>query len=198
MFYVYNSDGLRFSGSLETLGQTREVRESSATQRTKFDEYLTGQNAGKQTQAASAYQKMLRRENMVEPIVHVYQMMSTPVSTISPNIPLVTAWQMLTGSNYRQLVVTGSRREVMGQVSDRDLLDRLSVVDNQIQLDSSITVRDLLQRETLSTDALSDIRRVAKAMAQFKVGALPVIEDGRLAGIVTRGVIYEALPTIPS
>jgi CBS domain-containing protein len=44
---------------------------------------------------------------------------------------------------------------------------------------------------TISPDA--DLRDAAKSLLQLKVGGLPVVEQGRLAGIITETDMIEAL-----
>jgi len=197
MFYVYDVEGLQFRGSLEALEQSRRVEKSDAAGELTFDDHLSESSTGPQAQAAASYEKMLRKKNLVEPLVHIYQIMSSPVSTIPPTLPLLDAWTRLNQGNIRQLVVTGSRQEVLGVLSDRDILKHIIIEDDSIHMESNHTVAEILPQEVITTDSMSDIRRVAKVMAFYHLDAMPALQDEKLVGIVTRGDILRGFADNP-
>ncbi|MEE4243363.1 MAG: CBS domain-containing protein [Desulfopila sp.] len=197
MFYIYDVDGLRFRGPMEALEQIRRVEKSKAVRALKENEEQSGLPFGPGAQAARAYQKVLNRENLVEPLLHTYQIMSSPVSTINGNITLYEAWSMLKNSNIRQLVITSNTNKVQGILSDRDILKHIVVTDDQIDVNRNLLVADIMKTETLTTDSLSDIRRVARVMAFYHIDAMPVVEKEYLAGIVTRGDILRGFAENP-
>lgn len=202
MFYVYDIDGLRFQGSLEDL-ESRRVEKTRPVKalienKTTFDRFLEEEKAkGFNAKAIKAYQRGIDKETMVEPLVHVYQIMSTPVSTVGGDIPLYNAWLMLKGSNIRQLVVTTLSREVLGVLSDRNIFQHIKVIDGRIEVQRDLLVSEVLPKETYTTDAISDIRRVARVMAFYHLDAMPVMERERLVGIVTRGDILRGFAANP-
>lgn len=202
MFYVYDIDGLRFQGSLEDL-------ESRRVERTRPVQAITGKGStfaellkeqGEKSANAKvihAYQSVSKKKAMVEPLVHVYQIMSSPVSTVGGDVPLYNAWLMLKDSNIRQLVVTNWNWGVLGVLSDRYIFQHIKVIDGRIEVQRDLLVSEVLPKETYTTDALSDIRRVAKVMAFYHLDAMPVIERERLVGIVTRGDILRGFAANP-
>jgi len=195
MFYVFDLDGIRFRGPLEALEQERKVERrfpvpplQEGGRTTPFPEETEGQSPA--NLAVQAYLRVLNRENMVEPLVHIYQLMSSPVTTVSGEAPLLEAWRTLEQAGIRQLVVVAEPNQVAGILSDRDILRRINVVDEEVETASDLVVRDVMQGEVITTDSLSDIRRVARVMAFHHLDAMPVTrEDGNLVGIVTRGDI---------
>ena len=191
MFYVYGVDGLRFQGSLEEL-EKRRVKKTRPVLPLKGNGKSFAQILGEQSansKAIKAYHKVIKAEPMVEPLVHIYQIMSSPVSTVGGDVPLYSAWLMLKDSNMRQLVVTSSSREVLGVLSDRNIFQHIKVIDGLIEVQRDLMVSEVLAAETYTTDAISDIRRVARVMAFYHLDAMPVVDDRRLVGIVTRGDI---------
>lgn len=198
MFYVYDLDGLRFKGPMEVLEQERRVGRRAPVTPLKEGEEPFPFPPGKGGEAVAAYRQTARLENMVEPLVHIYQIMSGPVSTIQSDTPLLDAWLMLKREGIRQLVVVNDRQEVAGLLADRDILRRINVVEEEVQMDGSLTVVEVMQKETISTDSMSDIRRVARVMAYHHVDAMPVIRAGaHLVGIVTRGDILRGFAENP-
>jgi acetoin utilization protein AcuB len=202
MFYVYDIDGLRFQGSLEDLEshrveKTRPIK-ALIENKTSFGKLLDEEKAkGFKASAVNAYQKSINREALVEPLVHVYQIMSSPVSTVGGDIPLYSAWLMLKESDIRQLVVTTPSRGVLGVLSDRNIFQHIKVIDGRIEVQRDLLVSEVLPKETYTTDAMSDIRRVARVMAFYHLDAMPVMENERLVGIVTRGDILRGFAANP-
>ena len=201
MFYVYDIDGLRFQGSLEDLERNLRVKKGRAVKSLRrgdqTPQFSLDQPYGRNIKAVKAYQQSNTRNSMVEPLVHIRQIMSSPVSTIAGNIYLYHAWSMLKGSNIRQLVVTSSRKEVLGVLSDRDILQHVNVIDDEVTISRDLLVSEIVTPETYTTDANSDIRRVARVMAYYHLDAMPVLEDGQLVGIVTRGDILRGFAENP-
>mgnify|MGYP001066131084 CR=1 FL=1 len=202
MFYVYDTDGLRFQGSLEDL-ENRRVEKTRPIKAligngSKFGKLLDEESAkNANVNVIKAYQRVIKREDMVEPLVHVYQIMSTPVSTVGGDVPLYNAWLMLKESSIRQLVVTSVNKKVLGVLSDRNIFQHIKVIDGQIEVQRDLLVSEVLPVETYTTDAVSDIRRVARVMAFYHLDAMPVMERERLVGIVTRGDILRGFAANP-
>lgn len=190
MFYIYDLDGVRFRGPLEQLEKERKVERrapvpplDSGGRRTPFPE-------GRGNTALEAYQQAAPKNDMIEPLVHIYQIMTSPVDTITADRLLLDAWGELDRLGISQLVVVSERMQVTGLLSDRDILKRINIIDEEIVVEPGLTVGDVVQKEVITTDAMSDIRRVARVMAYYHVNSMPVIGSNKsLSGIVTRGDI---------
>lgn len=204
MFYVYDIDGQRFRGPMEALEQARKVERRVPVPPLKegraplaFPEGSPSGSAPANT-AVEAYRQTMNRENMVEPLVHIYQIMTSPVTTVTADVSLAEAWRTLGRLGIRQLVVVSERNSVVGMLSDRDILRRLNIIDGEVEIEMSLTVSDVMQQEVISTDSISDIRRVARVMAFHHVEAMPVTRsEGDLIGIVTRGDILRSFAENP-
>jgi len=198
MFYVNDIEGLKFTGPLEELEQWSKVSRKKKVPALGGEERSSSFASGSNTGAVAAYQKYIAGENnMVEPLVHAHQIMSSPVRTILLGTSLIEAWNMLGKDAVKQLIVTTEQRKVLGMLSDRDILKRLNVIDNVVQVNQDLSVSDVVNREIISTHSISDIRRIAKVLAQFHIDALPVVEDEVLIGIVTRGDILRGFAENP-
>lgn len=197
MFYVNDVEGLKFTGPLEDLEKWRKVSRKnnipSKDQGARSSPFVSGTGS----QAVQAYQKYVAANNMVEPLVHAHQIMSSPVLTILLGTPLSDAWWLLQDESVKQLIVTTEQRQVLGMLSDRDILRRVNVIDNTVQMSQELYVADVLNREIISTHSISDIRRIAKVLAHFHIDALPVVEEEILIGVVTRGDILRGFAENP-
>lgn len=197
MFYVNDIKGLKFTGPLEELENWRKVSRKQNIQ-------PHGKGSGSaifpsknNANAVAEYQKYVTGNNMVEPLVHAHQIMSSPVLTILLETPLADAWYLLQKESVKQLIVTTEQRKVLGMLSDRDILRRINVIGNTVEATSDLFVSDVVNREIISTHSISDIRRIAKVLAQFHIDALPVVEDEILIGLITRGDILRGFADNP-
>lgn len=197
MFYVYDLDGLRFKGPMETLEAERKVdRRQPVSPITPGEPKVQpGPTGGK---AIEAYLGAGNKSNLLEPLLHIHQIMSSPVATVHRDVSLLDSWLRLQSEGIRQMVVVSDRNEVVGLLSDRDILQRIKVVDDEVDVERNLVVADVVGEETISTDSMSDIRRVARVMAYYHVDAMPVVrDDGKLVGIVTRGDILRGFAANP-
>ncbi len=198
MFYVNDFDGLKFKGPLEKLEEWGQITRKNNIP-TNYDKKDSPNfSSGKNQQAVSAYQKYLGHDKgMLEPLVHAYQIMSSPVDTIFLDAPITKAYNLIDNKSIKQLVVITEQRKVMGVLSERDILRRITIVNNEIQINQNILVSDVLNRKVICTHSISDIRRIAKVLATFHIDAIPVTEDEILIGLITRGDILRGFADNP-
>lgn len=76
----------------------------------------------------------------------------------------------------------------IGIVTDRDIRQHTGFLD---QTEAAKAMSEALITVTPSTD----IREAARLLRERKIGGLPVLEDGKLAGVITTGDVLEALTT---
>ena len=59
-------------------------------------------------------------------------------------------------------------------------------------------IEDVYLPQLITADPITDIRRVAKVMIDFKLHAVPIVsEDGTLVGIISKTDIIKAVSNIP-
>ena len=108
------------------------------------------------------------------------------VLTIEPTTNLAAAAKLLAERKIGALVVTGADRRVIGIVSERDIVQELAA-HGAASLDLPLT--DVMK---VSTCTMSDtISSVMERMTEGKFRHLPVVEQGRLAGIVSIGDVVK-------
>ncbi len=125
-------------------------------------------------------------------------MHSDPV-TISPDTPLLEAeWRMQEGG-FRHLPIVDRDDRLVGIVSDRDLREAApsdaTVLSRQelTYLLSRLKVKDVMATPVLTARPGEPAEAAAIRMRENKVGALPVVSDERLVGIVTTADMLDAL-----
>jgi acetoin utilization protein AcuB len=126
----------------------------------------------------------------------VGERMSHPVITISPEMPIVDALNLMKRERIRRApVVKGG--QMVGIVSDKDLLNAspspvtsLSVWEMNYLL-SKITVKEVMTKKVISVMENTPIEEAARIMVDNKIGGLPVMREGDLVGIITETDLFK-------
>jgi CBS domain-containing protein len=105
------------------------------------------------------------------------------VVTIAPGAPLTELLDMLAEYNIGALIVVDGDTAV-GIVSERDVVRRLNERGAAL-LDA--TVAEIMTSPVLSCSSHDLVESVAATMTERRVRHMPVIDDGKLVGIVTIG-----------
>ncbi len=116
--------------------------------------------------------------------------MSRKVVSISADDSLRIVDEIMKLGHVRHLPVV-RRGELVGVVSQRDLLRAsLSNVmgipseEQQVFLEG-VHIAEVMSSPAVSVDPGETVQRAAHLMAEGKFGCLPVVEEGKLVGIVT-------------
>lgn len=122
--------------------------------------------------------------------------MKFPVITVSPDMPIIEALNMMRREHIRRCPVVKDGK-LVGIVSDKDLLNAspspvtsLSVWEMNYLL-SKITVKDVMTKEVLTIHEDTPIEEAARIMADNKIGGLPVMHGEQVVGIITETDIFK-------
>ncbi len=197
MFYLYDIHGLRFQGTMENLENKRKVEQAILAQKLKKKQVGDENQPSDFSLAADKYRRAIKKNSM-EPLVHAHQIMNTPVQAVQLNTPLIDAWKVIQESNIRQLPVVDQHQRILGVVADKDIMKKINLVNGEILESNTDIIHQIISEEVISCNTMTDIRRIARIMAVFHTGAIPiVIEEGRVVGIVTRGDILRGFVDHP-
>ena len=106
--------------------------------------------------------------------MRVRDVMRKQVRTIKPSEPASTAKELFRRYDIHHLVVV-DQKNVIGLLADRDLMD--------IGADTPVQRAMAHPPVTISPD--ETVRKAAALMSGHVIGSLPVVDDGKLVGIVT-------------
>ncbi|WP_188991762.1 CBS domain-containing protein [Paenibacillus nasutitermitis] len=105
--------------------------------------------------------------------------------TIMVDASLHQAALLMRDHNIGFLPVVGEGRELAGVITDRDLVIR-GYADHQLE---SVTVGEIVSRNITSIRPSTTVEEAARIMAKEQIRRLPVVDKGRLLGIVALGDI---------
>ena len=123
----------------------------------------------------------------------VGDLMTSEVATLQRNEMLSLAEQLMSLGRIRHLPVVDEEGELVGIVSQRDLFHSGLLRALGHGKHSAARVREMLAvKEVMTTDVITTTRdasleEAARLMFDKKIGCLPVVENGRLVGILTEG-----------
>ena len=149
----------------------------------------------------------------------VRDVMTTDVLTFRPEDPIQEASQRLVERDVDGAPVVDDQGRVVGMFTTDDLLVQetrlhyptvFSLFGAYLELPSShrkfeeelrravaATVADVMHEDPVTCGPDDSLERIATLMHEEKLGRLPVIEGGRLVGIVARGDILRSIMAAP-
>jgi CBS domain-containing protein len=135
--------------------------------------------------------------------VKVSDRMTRDVITVQAEEPIRAAVDLVEQRQLRRFPVMKGA-ELVGIVTDRDLRDATasSVVLTERKyhdfLLDTVKVESVMSANPSTVSPESDLKEAARLILELKVGGLPVLEDGRLVGIITEtdliNMLLEQLP----
>ncbi len=213
MFSLYGLTGQNFRGTLEQLsevpgvsgarrgrGIARDGEEPLPTFISRLEEHTrhSPSPAGSYEAAAQAYRDMLHLEQERGPLYHAYQIMTREVLTLDADQPAAAAWRILLAQGVHQAPVLDAGGNMVGLVTERDLLTTFNLERKQARSPIAHHVADVMISPVLSADPVTDIRRIARAMLEFDLPGVPVVNETRaLVGFISRGDILRAVIANP-
>jgi acetoin utilization protein AcuB len=123
----------------------------------------------------------------------VNELMTSHVVTVDAEASGHDAVALMVRNKVRHLPVVDRAGQLCGVVTDRDLRHRLFRPEvfravGTVPVDtllSEVRVRDVMSAPVVSVGAGAELEEAARVMAERKLGSLPVVDHGRIVGIVT-------------
>jgi CBS domain-containing protein len=124
--------------------------------------------------------------------------MTGALITATPETPVLDARSLMQKERIRHLLVTDKKGELLGIVTDRDI--RLNLPSQATSLSvweinhllMRLTLDKLMTRSVITVGPDREARDAAQLMLEHRIGALPVVDVGRLVGIVTETDLLRA------
>jgi CBS domain-containing protein len=121
----------------------------------------------------------------------VGQFMTTDLFTLRTHDLVDLAASVMDWRHIRHVPVEDEEGRLVGLVTHRALL-RLLSHGTQMQSPNPLTVREIMKADPVTVSSTTPTLEAMELMRSNKVGCLPVVDDGRLVGIVTSYDFLEA------
>ena len=204
MFAVYNNGSVGFRSTADNLYNLKNVDEV-ADVRLKPDEGFIQEmskrnpNQGEKfgSEALNSYKKMANIDTL-EPVYHVKDIMTKEVFYIDNKSSIKEAYDLLFQKKIAQIPVISFGKKIVGMISKKIILNLIMADIENIQNVLDRKIEDISLPEIITAEPISDIRRVAKVMIDFKLDAIPIVdEESILLGIVSKTDILKAVSFLP-
>ena len=126
----------------------------------------------------------------------VQDVMSSPLS-IAPQATLAEAEQLLEARGFNALPVVTREGQLVGVVTSLDLLKAFRFTEESIlpPYDEIMrhTVESVMSRDPATVRPRTPLTRVLEKMVATRDKSFPVVDEGRLVGVVAREDVMQAL-----
>ena len=116
--------------------------------------------------------------------MQVKDLMNPSVVTIEPGSSAALAARLISRHNVGALPVCGGDRRLRGMVTDRDIVLRCVAAEED---PAQTPVRDIMTRSCTTVSPEADCREATRLMSVQQVRRLPVVQGGRLVGMISLG-----------
>ena len=115
-------------------------------------------------------------------MMQVKDLMNPSVVTIEPTSSAALAARLISRHNVGALPVCGEDRRLRGMVTDRDIVLRCIAAEED---PAQTPVRDIMTRNCAAVAPGDDCRKATQLMSVHQVRRLPVVENGKLVGMIS-------------
>ena len=134
------------------------------------------------------------------------QIMTSPVHAVRPADPVRKVVGLLCRHRISGVPVVDGRGRLVGLISERDILEAMYPDHPELRQRrpgarpaadgreiGSIASSEIMVREVITAAPETDVLRLASLMAVNKIRRIPIVEAGRLLGIVSQGDVHRAI-----
>src|SRR5574341_465081 len=131
--------------------------------------------------------------------MNVRDVMTSDPVTIGPGTPLPEARRLMKQRGIRHLPVVDDAGRLLGVLTDRDIRHAAFVpalaeyLGWEVRRLRAPRVRDVMTWSVVTTHPDATLVQAGLTMFQRRIGSLPVVDNGRLVGIVTERDVLAAL-----
>ena len=132
---------------------------------------------------------MNRRESEVR------HWMTAPALVVTQETSLLEAYNYMTEHDIRRVPVVDRRHALVGILTLSDVQRTVPLFFQGSDLSTDLLLNDQRVNQVMTTDPLTispdaTVQDAAELMLEYQVSGLPVIEDGRVVGIITESDIF--------
>ena len=111
--------------------------------------------------------------------------MTSNVCTIRPEASAQEAAQLLSQKRISGLPVVNPDGRIIGIVTEADIISKVNR--------EGLLVADIMSHEVIAVEEETSVSEIASLLANRRIKRVPVVEKGKLVGIVSRADIVNAV-----
>jgi len=121
----------------------------------------------------------------------IKELMQCDVRTVSQDTSAGDAYSLMRRRKFRHLPVVSENDEIIGIISDRDIRNIMVTFENRPEdsgdfvIPPATTVGEIMTRNPVTISQEENVVAAVEKICEGRFGCLPVIEDGKLVGLLT-------------
>ncbi|PKN09574.1 MAG: hypothetical protein CVU73_01075 [Deltaproteobacteria bacterium HGW-Deltaproteobacteria-8] len=121
----------------------------------------------------------------------ISELMTSPVYSLRETDTLQSARVLMDQKRIRHVPITTGNNIFRGLITNRDVLantiSHLADIDQatQNEIDAGIPLQEIMRTDVRTVSSQDSVKDAANILYNNKYGCLPVVDDGKLVGIVT-------------
>jgi acetoin utilization protein AcuB len=125
--------------------------------------------------------------------------MKTGLTTVPPDTPVSKAREIMDSKRISHLPVLGQQERLLGLVTDRDVREAWASPASTLSVHElfyvlqNLTVESIMKKKLITATPDMTIERAAFIIHENRIGALPVVMEGKLVGLITASDLTEVL-----
>lgn len=112
----------------------------------------------------------------------VREVMTSSVDWVTPDTSVVEVAQLMKKDDVGSIPICTDNR-LTGIITDRDIVLKVVAAGG----DCNISVKAIMSSDVISVSADQDVHEAADLMSRYQVRRLPVVDNGKLVGILAIG-----------
>jgi acetoin utilization protein AcuB len=204
MFFYVQGPNMHDLMPLETVFDKRKVKPVNEIDHDiriseKDDKASTARNK-LSLKATYAYESVKENQDKTKVLI-ASQIMISPVAELTSSTTVAVALSLFHKNRFRHFPVVSSAGKVIGIVSDRDIFHYIAGLNDDGRINNKInkmddTVNKVMQFPVITASEQTDVRYIARLFVERRIGAMPIVKDGKLSGIITRSDILHAVMSL--
>ena len=187
------------TGNLYNVKNVNELSETKLKLDESFIQNFSNEKdrAQKKDEALDTYKKMVNIDTS-EPVYQVKDIMTKNCIYIHIESTVNEAYESLNSLDVNQMPVVSFGKKIRGMINKKMILELLMDNLENSKYNLNKKIEEIKLPEILTVAATVEIRKVAKVMIDFKLDAIPVVDENDiLVGIVSKTDILKAISYLP-
>ena len=113
----------------------------------------------------------------------VRDVMTSLVDWVTPDTSVVEVAQLMKKDDVGSIPICKENR-LIGMITDRDIVLKVVAAGGNT---NNLTAKDIMSTDIISVSADQDVHEAANLMSKYQIRRLPVLEKGKLVGILAIG-----------
>jgi len=128
----------------------------------------------------------------------IQEIMRNQVTTLTKENTIADAVSLFRNGDFRHIPIVTEENELIGIISDRDVRDALPSVLSQTSQSNVLNqpIEKIMSTNVITCTPLEFVEEIATYFYHYKIGCIPVVSFGKLAGVVTEIDVLHTLVTL--